>query len=314
MDLITTTGGPILWRFPRPRGDGPRRTKRRRSIRRVSPPTRGWTPLRVVAGRPDGGFPAHAGMDPLGSAPARLGAGFPRPRGDGPADDDAHRQERLVSPPTRGWTLDAQPSHMERPGFPAHAGMDLVCLDTPTASAGFPRPRGDGPVCVVDARAGRSVSPPTRGWTRWRYVGVASSGGFPAHAGMDPPRCHGTDTVGGFPRPRGDGPTGGSNAVFVRRVSPPTRGWTFPMLISAVVKSGFPAHAGMDRTDTPGMPGAKRFPRPRGDGPAPATMARRRPAVSPPTRGWTFLGVLTAAGRGGFPAHAGMDPRPPRTR
>ena len=51
-------------RFPRPRGDGPRKRLRRRQESTVSPPTRGWTLL---------------------TSPATpLRTRFPRPRGDGP--------------------------------------------------------------------------------------------------------------------------------------------------------------------------------------------------------------------------------------
>ena len=50
--------------FPRPRGDGPVDPLVMPSTCRASPPTRGWTANGRQHARPDGGFPAHAGMDP----------------------------------------------------------------------------------------------------------------------------------------------------------------------------------------------------------------------------------------------------------
>ena len=71
-------------RFPRTRGDGPCRDARGHAWFRVSPHTRGWTPPRHGRVDADGGFPAHAGMDPDKGLRAVNYARFPRTRGDGP--------------------------------------------------------------------------------------------------------------------------------------------------------------------------------------------------------------------------------------
>ena len=75
-----------------------------------------------------------------------------------------------------------------------------------------------------------------------------------------------------------------------RRVaSPHTRGWTHRIQRPAGCRSGFPAHAGMDPSNTATRTPGPRLPRTRGDGP---------------------LRVEdTSTTRRGFPAHAGMDPR-----
>ena len=133
--------------------------------------------------------------------------------------------------------------------------------------------------------------------------------GFPAHAGMDLSSPSGRAPSGGFPRPRGDGP---SQHVIVSapcRVSPPTRGWTRHHGSRRHRDRGFPAHAGMDRTSTWRGICSRRFPRPRGDGPMPRTLGVTDPAVSPPTRGWTPSAESLVPRVPGFPAHAGMDPR-----
>ena len=218
------------------------------------------------------GFPAHAGMDPWTSKWKCSHARFPRPRGDGPEFTGTTRVIAEVSPPTRGWTRRHPDGGAVRQGFPAHAGMDP---SSATSSAGerirFPRPRGDGPIAMArepvgcDGRFPRPrgdgpsrarrlcaevlrVSPPTRGWTLPRsgsdrmpgggfpaHAGMdppaddghAPCGGFPAHAGMDHPVADALPAAPGFPRPRGDGPVRS-------HVGPHDRA------------RGFPAHAGMD--------------------------------------------------------------------
>ena len=53
---------------------------------------------------------------------------------------------------------------------------------------------------------------------------------------------------------------------------------------------------------------ARRFPRPRGDGPAEKVLRVLVDTVSPPTRGWTIVDEPNSESMVGFPAHAGMDP------
>ena len=57
----------------------------------------------------------------------------------------------------------------------------------------------------ADPKDGK-VSPPTRGWTRETWKASMLDNGFPAHAGMDLITCARCLAMGGFPRPRGDGP------------------------------------------------------------------------------------------------------------
>ena len=93
---------------------------------------------------------------------------------------------------------------------------------------------------------------------------------------MDP-SCGSDDTASrGLPRTRGDGPA-----------SP-----TCPML----------SHRRPARCCRP------RLPRTRGDGPSATQAARRCIPASPHTRGWTRLFYDPLGRKGGFPAHAGMDP------
>ena len=131
--------------------------------------------------------------------------------------------------------------------------------------------------------------------------------GFPAHAGMDPAHQGLHDRAAGFPRPRGDGPLLIGEAHQHQRVSPPTRGWTVACPGHPRQACGFPAHAGMDPNELGRSRPDRRFPRPRGDGPMPPEAQWYIDGVSPPTRGWTHASECRRTGKGGFPAHAGMD-------
>ena len=75
-----------------------------------------------------------------------------------------------------------------------------------------------------------------------------------------------------------------------------------------VIEHGFPAHAGMDLARRSIPTRFARFPRTRGDGPTANDNGGIGNPVSPHTRGWTPGSRRRTAVRGGFPAHAGMDP------
>ena len=210
MDRLTASACAYdpVGRFPRPRGDGPSTIGWGSSPSWVSPPTRGWTDSVIVTVIHGGGFPAHAGMDPL-LAPRcsdRRCLRFPRPRGDGPCFETDATTVSMVSPPTRGWT----PVHRLRDGiqqgFPAHAGMDPASCSQRAVGARFPRPRGDGPTTAPGINDLVRVSPPTRGWTSDDVAAPHRDAGFPAHAGMDLADQLGAVSADRFPRPRGDGP------------------------------------------------------------------------------------------------------------
>ena len=152
------------------------------------------------------------------------------------------------------------------------------------------------------------ASPHTRGWTlRTRQI-VIGGAGFPAHAGMDPPRLCRCARRPRLPRTRGDGPMTCPPVERAIRASPHTRGWTHRRHLDDRGRVGFPAHAGMDlrlwRVVDPG----RRLPRTRGDGPRPERPADAGGMASPHTRGWTRPLGRFVSDHQGFPAHAGMDP------
>ena len=213
-----------------------------------------------------------------------------------------------VSPHTRGWTRRTKTMVCGFGGFPAHAGMDPSAGDAHEGRWRFPCTRGDGPYPVSSRHVGDRVSPHTRGWTRQRQCAYQSTGGFPAHAGMDPDTPGRRPATSRFPRTRGDGPLCRDPKGGEWRVSPHTRGWTHVRGGAAGGAGGFPAHAGMDPRGMRYGRSWPWFPRTRGDGPRRSCRPMPASAVSPHTRGWTPLAQQPESLASGFPAHAGMDP------
>ena len=303
-------------RLPRTRGDGPVCCGAGPAGATASPHTRGWT-LRQQRDDPaEPGFPAHAGMDPSARATTGVSPGLPRTRGDGPGRTTRRPRPSRASPHTRGWTLTSEDKRHAESGFPAHAGMDPDLPYRAPPAARLPRTRGDGP--VADRLFGERLqaSPHTRGWTPRPQAPLRARCGFPAHAGMDPPRPPADAARSRLPRTRGDGPKCQAACDDSVRASPHTRGWTPADVVVSVLEAGFPAHAGMDLPSARSRRPSERLPRTRGDGPS--TSPRSQPATraSPHTRGWTVRAGAERRPPWGFPAHAGMDPRPrtPRRR
>ena len=294
--------------LPRTRGDGPARRAVPGAGARASPHTRGWTQRAGASVFGDIGFPAHAGMDPSDVAPVPGRGWLPRTRGDGPGSILSTRVHQRASPHTRGWTRHSVPVARPSVGFPAHAGMDPALPESEPPTERLPRTRGDGPRCAPSTPCSTTASPHTRGWTRPAVHQVRRRRGFPAHAGMDPPRTRRRRCSARLPRTRGDGPGLGGGGLVGNVASPHTRGWTSFSQYSAMAFSGFPAHAGMDPRPRGMAPGRRGLPRTRGDGPDADDGAAVPVAASPHTRGWTSTACWTPRRAPGFPAHAGMDP------
>ena len=251
-------------------------------------------------------------MDPRHRGRRPTAPWLPRTRGDGPATPRSTPHSAVASPHTRGWTPELLRPAQRSSGFPAHAGMDLGCSSYAQAQRGLPRTRGDGPDHLMDCLRYLVASPHTRGWTPGCHGADDGGGGFPAHAGMDPGvsdcRQHGR----GLPRTRGDGPVPGAPAFHGLVASPHTRGWTRRPVVLPHAEAGFPAHAGMDPRTRTRASRRPRLPRTRGDGPVPGGCSVSADVASPHTRGWTPARGHRAEAPRGFPAHAGMDPRPGR--
>ena len=225
-----------------------------------------------------------------------------------------HRREQpLDSPHARGWTRPRPGRDRRRGGFPARAGMDPACSTCCGASARIPRTRGDGPGGGIAPALGRADSPHARGWTPRRGGPRSRDVGFPARAGMDPATIAPRRRRPRIPRTRGDGPgrVGGPRAATGD--SPHARGWTPNTRTHKEATPGFPARAGMDPRRSTSHPSGRWIPRTRGDGPSTNWHDDTKPPDSPHARGWTVPGHAGRQAQVGFPARAGMDPRPTST-
>ena len=300
-------------RLPRARGDGPATSPARPASDSASPRPRGWTvdqPLLLI---PTHGFPAPAGMDPRARVIVQGGGGLPRARGDGPHTPSGSVSMPVASPRPRGWTLADTSDRRGCIGFPAPAGMDHAGCRRSDRRVRLPRARGDGPWEATGCYQNTAASPRPRGWTALPLRPASHVAGFPAPAGMDPWRRERSAGEIGLPRARGDGPFVSPTPNAADMASPRPRGWTAHRHRAAELLDGFPAPAGMDPEGRWCGCGRPWLPRARGDGPAFAQGDRLDGTASPRPRGWTLdVHPLGHDGRG-FPAPAGMDPRPGRS-
>ena len=190
--------------------------------------------------------------------------------------------------------------------------MDPVAAAQARCGRRLPRTRGDGPLDNFTVTTYDEASPHTRGWTLVGDDAAMGRRGFPAHAGMDPLRLVHPTSLPRLPRTRGDGPSGAAQDPARAGASPHTRGWTPAVPIEQQPVQGFPAHAGMDPATSSGSGSGSGLPRTRGDGPPACQPPEVKAVASPHTRGWTRLVIQHHVSIQGFPAHAGMDPRPCR--
>ena len=251
MDPVRDAHAVVGRRIPRTRGDGPATSATRPSWGSDSPHARGWTRRRARPASADVGFPARAGMDPRLPCGRTSARGIPRTRGDGPGGGREGRAGPADSPHARGWTRRARPARPGRRGFPARAGMDPGIAPPSRSRVRIPRTRGDGPCECSRRERPAGDSPHARGWTRAAAPTRSRRLGFPARAGMDPPRSSGCGTIRRIPRTRGDGPGPRTCAPWRSRDSPHARGWTRGRMLLPPDVRGFPARAGMDPATPP---------------------------------------------------------------
>ena len=170
---------------------------------------------------------------------------FPRTRGDRPSHARDSTLSTSVPPHTRGSSPDQWREIGIDVGSPAHAGIVPRSRPKNHQATGFPRTRGDRP-SDCSRRGPRSRVPPhTRGSSQDPRIGEELDAGSPAHAGIVlccscrdcPPR--------GFPRTRGDRPSGQSHRHGVKKVPPHTRGSSRDWQCGWPGFPGSPAHAGI---------------------------------------------------------------------
>ena len=110
-------------RFPRTRGDVPKRRWTPEDDAALPPHTRGCTCRTAQRSRWRPASPAHAGMYPPSKAPPPTPGRFPRTRGDVPAMSSSASGRSMLPPHTRGCTLRKNSGISCEKASPAHAGM-----------------------------------------------------------------------------------------------------------------------------------------------------------------------------------------------
>ena len=114
-----------------------------------------------------------------------------------------------------------------------------------------------------------------------------------------------------FPRSRGDTPARSRAERRLRWVPPLARGYTPAIDTGSRRPGGSPARAGIHPRTSPRRGRRPRFPRSRGDTPAPSAPVLMPPMVPPLARGYTPSGGPGAIRDPGSPARAGIHPERP---
>ncbi len=114
---------PECW-LPRTRGDRPNVGFISSTEAMAAPHTRGSTATPTRSSRASTGCPAHAGIDPCTASCVSSSTRLPRTRGDRPAVAAKESPKSAAAPHTRGSTPARDDQARERPGCPAHAGID----------------------------------------------------------------------------------------------------------------------------------------------------------------------------------------------
>jgi len=300
--------------LPRARGDRPYQLPVYRGETAASPRSRGsafdWRETAWVRA----GFPALAGIGPGLTLSSRETSWLPRARGDRPWGRFLGIGIAEASPRSRGSARDVQRSRWRAAGFPALAGIGLFGAIIGEACRRLPRARGDRPLGLGQRILRLRASPRSRGSARDRPARVRGSAGFPALAGIGPPRRSARSTRTRLPRARGDRPMKLAELREMIRASPRSRGSARRARVHAQGARGFPALAGIGRIRAGRRARMARLPRARGDRP---WIDGRNPGsrwASPRSRGSAPAGGDLGDRDDGFPALAGIGPAPTTRR
>ena len=214
----------------------------------------------------------------------------------------------MVPPLARGYTRKpGMPQHGAR-GSPARAGIHPTGALPRFRTAGFPRSRGDTPGQDRARTRCAAVPPLARGYTHgFNGLGLRHQGS-PARAGIHPQPPGGHPRRPGFPRSRGDTPTGSSVVSPASAVPPLARGYTVSGEALVEGATGSPARAGIHLSLKTSWRPWRRFPRSRGDTPATVSRMEGMMEVPPLARGYTLFEVRLGVREPGSPARAGIHP------
>ena len=111
-------------------------------------------------------IPAHAGKPYNRPPEVGIIRVYPRPRGEARPVPGDQKEERGLSPPTRGSLYGALRGKPMDRSIPAHAGKPITSSKIKSNTQVYPRPRGEAAAVEFAAFLGIGLSPPTRGSLR----------------------------------------------------------------------------------------------------------------------------------------------------
>ena len=300
--------------YPRPRGGTGMAYPHPAQKPGLSPPTRGnrrAVPVRVVRRR---SIPAHAGEPSRSMSAPPVRQVYPRPRGGTHSVVRESSSYLGLSPPTRGNHRPRRQRGALEGSIPAHAGEPSFAIGLALRLWVYPRPRGGtlNPSPLVGVPIG--LSPPTRGNRRRLARRNHRAGSIPAHAG-EPVTIRPLHVLDGvYPRPRGGTILTIIIALYLRGLSPPTRGTPLRPQFPTAADRSIPAHAGEPAISQPARRSRAVYPRPRGGTAYAVAHGAGCQGLSPPTRGNPYRAARVCEPARSIPAHAGEPSGTPTRR
>jgi len=293
--------------LPRMRGDRPSLKRPLFTKRAFTPHARGSTLLFRLRLRRQHVYPACAGIDRDVPRQTDGVPGLPRMRGDRPKSICACSALEMFTPHARGSTAPALFRHEVVAVYPACAGIDRQDAGFVAVGASLPRMRGDRPRRSFRIRIGDRFTPHARGSTSSHADHGQVNTVYPACAGIDRFQTIREVFRQCLPRMRGDRPIRPCLHGLRRRFTPHARGSTHISFPGKVVRSVYPACAGIDRSISLRSTTATGLPRMRGDRPTSSSLNSGSCMFTPHARGST---PNSGAGRlrlNVYPACAGID-------
>src|SRR5690606_8130154 len=229
---------------PRRRGGVPKTDSGVAPMSPSSPPTRGCSAVGDVRGGGGVVLPADAGVFRRPSPRSADRRRPPRRRGGVPPLEMCAVGVPWSSPPTRGCSVASAARLIGRLVLPADAGVFRWTTRSRQGSRRPPRRRGGVPNSSVEPAFQLWSSPPTRGCSAGRDLGVVAHAVLPADAGVfrsPAPNCCAPPSP---PRRRGGVPVSALFAAVVSASSPPTRGCSDAGRLPVLGEGVLPADAG----------------------------------------------------------------------
>ena len=188
------------------RGDRPSMIMPTCRVTTFTPHARGSTPVPDPCSTIYMVYPACAGIDPL----ARRGSShffrLPRMRGDRPLTLRLRSRLHQFTPHARGSTCIRYRPSVDRPVYPACAGIDLSMPSRDRDPSCLPRMRGDRPGEGSSLSKKGGFTPHARGSTQGKVRKQKPDKVYPACAGIDLLLAPLAIVPTGLPRMRGDRP------------------------------------------------------------------------------------------------------------